>query len=313
MAAQLRRFVQAGGRIDHVVADFHGANGQPGLIRFYSPAPGQPGPHASYGTLAHELGHALACPEQWRAPAQFDDAHAYARARELGEAHAWLNQHRLCRAKQGGLPEPAPVLPIENDHDFGTQAVDIFAHIDQRLAAGWTEAQLLDELALLNANMFPCGMGAGNHKTYGQCNRWDWLQATAAHQPALAAFVQRLGRPPNAADQKLITKFNLFTPATSGAAAHGAAPHQAALAALADALAARPARPSAQGSPDPHDPDARYTPPEWQALQDLYALGRAWLPDCTLGVACAAPAAAAVAVAVAAPPAPPPRPATAPG
>lgn len=258
MAGQLRRFSQAGGRIAHVVADFEGANGQPGLIRFYSPAPGQPNAHARFGTLAHELGHALFCPGQWRAPQDFASAQAYAHARELGEAHAWLNQYRLCRAKLGGLPEPAPVLAIENDADFGTQDVDIFARIDQRLAAGWHAPQLLDELALLNANMFPCGMGEGNHKTYGQCNRWDWLQATAARHPAFNAFLRRLGRPPNAADQKLVTKFNLFTPP-------GEAPHPAHAARLADALAATATRPD---------------------LPALYALGAALLPGCGVGVAC---------------------------
>lgn len=264
MADQLRRFAEGGGRIERVDAAFSGANGMPGLIRFYVPPVPQAHPHASYGSLAHELGHALFCPEQWQPPESFASAHAYARSRELGEAHAWLNQWRLTRSKLGGLPEPAPVLPIENDHDFGTQPVDIFTRIDERLAAGWSEAQVLDELALLNANMFPCGMGEGNFKTYGQCNRWDWLQATAGRHPAFTAFLQRLGRAPHADDQKLLTKFNVFTGPPDGLGLAQAAPDSGALDALADLLAATERR---------GDLDA------------LYALGAGALPRCQPGVA----------------------------
>lgn len=264
MAHQLRQFADAGGRIERVDADFSGANGMPGLIRFYCPPPPQPGTHTSYGALAHELGHALFCPEQWQAAASFADAHGYARARERGEAHAWLNQYRLCQAKVGGLPEPAPVLPIENDHDFGTQSVDIFARIAGREAAGWSEPQILDELALLNANMFPCGMGEGNFKTYGQCNRWDWLQATQARHPAFADFLQRLGRAPTPHEQKLLTKFNVFTPFSN----HDRLPapwNGQAVLDLSTALRGD----HAGGS-----------------LAQLLALARQALPDCTPGVAC---------------------------
>lgn len=77
----------------------------PGLIRFYGPATPRALPGATFGTLAHELGHALFCPEQWRPPTDFADAHAYARSRELGEAHAWLNQYHLCQAQVGGQPD----------------------------------------------------------------------------------------------------------------------------------------------------------------------------------------------------------------
>ena len=232
MWAQLTQFYGRGGRVERVDADFSGATGAPDAIRFFCPPPPAACAHSSYGALAHELGHALQCPEQWQPVAQFDSAQAYARARELGEAHAWLNQYRLGRAKQGGAPELAQVLQIENDADFGTTPVDIFARITQREAAGWTEAQILDELAVLNANMFPCGMGEGNLKTYGQCNRWDWLQATRARHPAFTDFLARLPRPPHAGDQKLLMKFNLFTGAQ--AAAPGVA--DAALDALAQGL-----------------------------------------------------------------------------
>ncbi len=271
MAAQLRQFARAGGRIECVAATFSGANGRPGLIRFYRPPAPQPSAHVGYGVLAHELGHALFCPAQWRPPASFADAHAYARARELGEAHAWLNQYRLCRLKQGGLPEAAPVLPIENDADFGTQAVDIFERIAAREAAGWREAQILDELSLLNANMFPCGMGEGNFKTYGQCNRWDWLQATASRHPVLLDFLRRLGRPPTPNEQKLLTKLNLFTPpGTDGPSTAG--PGAQAMIALAAALGSQ----HEGGSP-----------------RQLLALAQHLLPGSVTGIACSHPAGAA--------------------
>ncbi len=232
MWAQLTRFYRAGGRVERVAADFSGATGQPGLIRFFCPPSPQPCTHATYGALAHELGHALQCPEQWGSVASFADAEGYARARERGEAHAWLNQYRLCRDKRGGAPEASEVQLIENDHDFGTQPVDLFARIAQREAEGWPDAHILDELAVLNANMFPCGMGEGNHKTYGQCNRWDWLHAHLPSQPALRDFLARLGRPHNANDQTLVTKFNLFT----DQAAAGKGVDDTALLRLADAL-----------------------------------------------------------------------------
>ena len=129
----------------------------------------------------------------------------------MGEAHAWLNQYRLCRDKVGGAPEGSQVQWIENDEDFGTHPVDLFARIAEREAAGWSEAQILGELAVLNANMFPSGMGEGNFKTYGQCNRWDWLQATQPPDSPFRRFIAQLPRAPNADDQKLLMKFNLFT------------------------------------------------------------------------------------------------------
>ena len=220
MWAQLTAFYRADGRIERVEAAFSGATGQPGLIRFFSPPAPAVCTHASYGALAHELGHALQFPPQWQPPGAFDSAPAYARARELGEAHAWLNQYRLVRAKQGGAPETQQLQLIENDADFGTQPVDLFARIAEREAAGWSDAQILDELAVLNANMFPCGMGEGNFKTYGQCNRWDWWQATQARHPAFRDFLQRLPRAPNANDQKVLMKFNLLSaPASADAEA----------------------------------------------------------------------------------------------
>lgn len=265
MLAQLRRFANDGGRIERVDADFNGANGMPGLIRFYGPAEPRDLADATFGTLAHELSHALSCPEQWRRPEDFDDAHAYARSRELGEAHAWLNQWRLCQAKVGGQPEMDQWLEIENDLDFGTSLVDVFARIGQRQAQGWSEARILDELALLNANMFPCGMGEGNHKTYGQCNRWDWLVATQDRHPAFTAFLRRLGRPPNAADQKLVAKFNVFTPPPAHAEAQ---PDPAAIDALADALSRHALHAD---------------------LGALYTLGQQLAPGFGLGVALARP------------------------
>lgn len=78
-------------------------------------------------------------------------------------------------------------LRIENDHDFGTQQIDIFARIAEREAA--VEAAILDELAMLNANMFPAAWAKGNHKTYGQCNRWDWLHTTAQQHPGFSDFL----------------------------------------------------------------------------------------------------------------------------
>ena len=135
------------------------------------------------------------------------------------------------RAKQGGAPETQQLQLIENDADFGTQPVDLFARIAEREAAGRSDAQILDELAALNANMFPCGMGEGNFKTYGQCNRWDWLQATQPPGSPFRRFIAQLPRAPNADDQKLLMKFNLFTP-VAALPARGADP----LAPLAAAL-----------------------------------------------------------------------------
>ena len=212
MAKQLSEFAQAGGHIERVDADFAGANGRPGLIRFYCPPAPQACTHSGYGVLAHELGHALLFPEQWLPPTHFADARGYARARELGEAHAWLNQYRLCTKKVGGLPEVAPVLPIENPHDFGSQPVDIFGRIAERQAAGWSDARTLDELAVLSAHMFPCGMGVDNLKTYGQCDHWDWLKATESRHPTFMDFLQRLGRAPTPHEQKLLTKRHVFIP-----------------------------------------------------------------------------------------------------
>ncbi len=263
MWAQVNQFYEGGGKIERVAADFSGATGSPQAIRFFCPPPPAVCAHSTYGALAHELGHALQCPAQWQPPEAFDRAQAYARARELGEAQAWLNQYRLSRAKQGGAPEVAQVLQIENDSDFGTTPVDIFARIAQREAAGWTDAQVLDELAMLNANMFPCGMGEGNYKTYGQCNRWDWLQATRARHPAFNDFLQRLGRPPHAGDQKLLMKFNAFT------GADAAAPTSPdALQALADQLA---------------------PVPRGESLGALYALACNAMPHAVPGVAACAP------------------------
>ena len=220
MWAQLADFHRQGGRIERVDAGFSAATGQPGLIRFFHPPAPAVCTHATFGSLAHELGHALLFPPQWQPAASFADAQAYARSRELGEAHAWLNQYRLCRAKVGGAPECGHVQWIENDEDFGTRPVDLFARIAERELAGWGEAQILDELAVLNANMFPSGMGEGNFKTYGQCNRWDWWQATQARHPAFRDFLQRLPRAPNANDQKVLMKFNLLSaPASADAQA----------------------------------------------------------------------------------------------
>ena len=222
MWAQITSFYQGGGRIERVAAGFSAATGQPGLIRFFCPPAPQACAHASFGALAHELGHALLYPAQWLPATRFASAEGYARSRELGEAHAWLNQYRLCRDKQGGAPERGQVQWIENDDDFGARPVDLFARIARREAAGWREAQIVDELAVLNANMFPSGMGEGNFKTYGQCNRWDWLQATQGADSPFGRFIARLPRPPHADDQKLLMKFNLFTtPADEGVAAAG--------------------------------------------------------------------------------------------
>ncbi len=232
MWEQVTRFYRAGGRIERVAAEFSGATGQPGLIRFFCPPSPQRCAHANFGALAHELGHALQCPEQWRPVTAFSDAESYAHAREMGEAQAWLNQYRLCRVKQGGAVEDSHVQMIENDQDFGTMPVDLFARIAQREAEGWPEARIRGELAVLNANMFPCGMGEGNHKTYGQCNRWDWLNAHRDRLPALDAFLTRLGRAPTAADQKVLTKFNLLTDQTL----MGEPPDEAALMVVAGAL-----------------------------------------------------------------------------
>lgn len=260
MWAQLTRFYGQGGRVVGVPADFAGANGSPDQIRFYCPADPAQCVHSTYGALAHELGHALSCPEQWLDIARFPSAEAYADSREMGEAHAWLNQYRLCQAKVGGRPEGSCVLDIENDHDFGTRTVDMYAHIAARELAGWSEAQILEELATFNANMFPCGMGEGNYKTYGQCNRWDWLVARQDCQPAFTAFLQAMGRPATPNDQKVLMKFNLFT-------GSGTPPADAALPAGLQALA-----------------HALQQPPQQDGLDTLYALARCQMPDAVTGV-----------------------------
>ena len=96
---------------------------------------------------------------------------------------------------------------------------------------GETGLRRASQLAVLNANMFPCGMGEGNFKTYGQCNRWDWLQATQPPGSPFRRFIARLPRAPHADDQKLLMKFNLYTP-VAALPASGADP----LAPLAAAL-----------------------------------------------------------------------------
>ncbi len=257
MWLQLVRFYRGGGRVQRVDAAFSAATGQPGRVCIFCPPSPAVCAHATYGVLAHELGHALRYPDQWRPLDSFDDVEAYAHVREMGEAHAWLNQYRLCRARASGASEDGQWQRIENDHDFGTPPVDLFARIAQRETQGWPEARILHELAVLNANMFPCGMGEGNHKTYGQCNRWDWLHAHRDRVPLLRAFLHRLGRAPTAADQKLLIKFNLLTlPHADAAVLH-----------LADALA-----PLAQ-------------PGE---LPALFALAQGVVPHAQPGVAAAA-------------------------
>ncbi len=211
MCAQLERFYRQGGRIENVPADFSGANGAPQQITFYCPATTADCVHSSFSTLAHELGHALQYPEQWRELEAFASAHAYAASRELGEAHAWLNQYQLCLEQVGVCEEFCFSLEIENDGDFDVHIVDLFAEITGMRQAGADDATILAQLAMRNANMFPSGMGENNFKTYGQCNRWDWMVATG--DPALHAFVQQLGRALTPNEQKLLVKFNLLNDA----------------------------------------------------------------------------------------------------
>ena len=65
MWAQLADFHRQGGRIERVDAGFSAATGQPGLIRFFHPPAPAVCTHATFGSLAHELGHALLFPPQW--------------------------------------------------------------------------------------------------------------------------------------------------------------------------------------------------------------------------------------------------------
>lgn len=207
MLQQLRQFYTNGGQVVGSVAGFDGANGSPSCIHFYATRANQPSVFATFDTLAHELGHALNCPEQWLPPSEFTDAHDYAYARELGEAHAWYNQYQLAKARLDA-PQLSYPLTIENDHDFGVQEVDVFAEIARMEHDGASQDAILQHLAVRNANMFPCGMGDNNNKTYGQCNRWDWM---VAHQIApLQNFVQQLGRQPYANEQKLLVKRHLL-------------------------------------------------------------------------------------------------------
>ena len=263
MWRQLERFYRQGGRIERVDANFSGANSSPGCIRFYGPPAPAVSAYADFGTLAHELGHALFCPEQWREIGSFASAQEYARSRELGEAYAWLNQYRLCRRKLGGKPERRSLLEIENDHDFGRQTIDIFMHIAACEAAGWNDTDILDELATLNANMFPCGMGVTNRKTYGQCNRWDYLLATRERHAAFDGFLRGLSQAPSADVQKVLMKFNLFTQAD--------APRRSALDWFSARLVVTEALPAAKAGSD-------------DGLQQLYGLASQAFPTALPGV-----------------------------
>ena len=158
-------------------------------------------------------------------------------------AGAGSDAEAVCRTMADGLramppmPVPEPLArPGKRELDAARRLIarhgmPLVLAVAEREAAGWTDAQILDELAMLNANMFPCGMGAGNFKTYGQCNRWDWLQATQPPGSPFRRFIAQLPRAPNADDQKLLMKFNLFTP-VAALPASGADP----LAPLAAAL-----------------------------------------------------------------------------
>ena len=221
MWQQLRQLYTQGGRIHRVRADFSAANtschaqGQR-VITFYVPPASVPRTHSTYAVLAHELGHALFYPQQWQALQDFRSAQDYAHAREMGEAYAWLNQYRLSLAHAAAMVSGQ--LQIENDHDFGVTALDVFAAIQRMEQAGADEAAILRQLAVYNANMFPCGMGAHNDKTYGQCNRWDWY---VAMQPERLQQLQRsLGRAPWPNEQKLLMKYNVWH------AQHGVTPQQ---------------------------------------------------------------------------------------
>ena len=208
MWQQLLQFQARGGQLAHVAADFSAANGHPERILFYVPGDPAQRIHSRYSTLAHELGHALFHLEQWQPISQFASAEAYARSRELGEAHAWLNQYELCLVKQGGRSELYFPLRIENPDDFGVQVRDVFMEIARMKLAGERREAILEHLAQLNANMFPSGMGAGNRKTYGQCNRWDYA-LQQGEQGLPQAFARLAGRAASTDEQKLLTKFSL--------------------------------------------------------------------------------------------------------
>ena len=109
----------------------------------------------------------------------------------------------------GGRSELYFPLAIENEDDFGVRTRDVFGEIAHRKLAGESDAQILEHLATLNANMFPSGMGEGNHKTYGQCNRWDYYLAHG-DGAILAGFQRRLQRRPNPDEQKRLVKFGLL-------------------------------------------------------------------------------------------------------
>ena len=109
MWAQLTRFYRAGGRVERVAADFSGATGQPGLIRFFCPPSPQPCTHATYGALAHELGVRLYPP----VPPPLARVAGVERLQMLAESGsrlplqrllaAWLPQLQPLKARHKGL------------------------------------------------------------------------------------------------------------------------------------------------------------------------------------------------------------------
>lgn len=209
MWVQVLRFYAQGGSVQAIPAAFSAANGHPDAISFYVPDDPAGRTHSRYSSLAHELGHALLYPAQWNDMASFGSAEAYARSREMGEAHAWLNQYTLCLEKVGGRSELYFPLSIENDTDFGVRTRDVFGEIAHMKLAGASDEQILEHLAGLNANMFPSGMGEGNHKTYGQCNRWDYYLAHG-DGAVLDDFQRRLQRGPTPDEQKVLVKMGLL-------------------------------------------------------------------------------------------------------
>ena len=208
MWEQVSLFYRQGGRVVTLRDGFSAASGAPDQITIYRPEDPADCIHSTYATLAHELGHALQEPDQWRPPGDFATADAYAHARELGEAHAWLNEYLLCIARADDAPMPRLELHIENREDFGTHVVEPFSLIVQWHHEGASNAVILERLAELNSHMFPSGMGPGNHKTYGQCNRWDYLMATGHHE-VLDSFSAAMGRAPLPDEQKVLMKFHL--------------------------------------------------------------------------------------------------------
>ncbi|SEN69356.1 hypothetical protein [Brachymonas denitrificans] len=86
---------------------------------------------------------------------------------------------------------------------------DVFGEIAHMKLAGDDDASILEHLATLNANMFPSGMGEGNHKTYGQCNRWDYYLAHG-DGAILADFQRQLQRGPTPDEQKRLVKHGLL-------------------------------------------------------------------------------------------------------